>query len=337
MASNIPQSQFEDLDLTHEEQGSIFTPLVVWNILSIDPAVFLIGKLFATKDVDKRLFIRAYTNIWKKDHLISISPICAKFFRIHFENASKCHEILNIGPWLFKDDWLALASFDPTLSAQNHTFNTMNVWVRIHDIPSVLMQSDSMDIQIGSSLVSLIGTVTKIDTRRIEGNMTTYLRVGCSINIISPIHRCVFIGGAGTSKKCCMLQYERLPTLCYGCGLIGHLVHACPTEKLTPETKLQYGDWLRYLPPTIQARSSQPHSRRIHYHEANISAKPPTPILATKLVNASKEAIEESVHSSDEDSAAIAANLVPDRLDPLDDLLNIEDFSTDLDVLAPTH
>ncbi|KAK8592902.1 hypothetical protein V6N12_044995 [Hibiscus sabdariffa] len=87
MASNIPQSQFEGLDLTHEEQDSIFTPSVVWDIPSIDLAVLLIGKLFATKDVDIRLL----------------------FYRIHFETESKCQEILDRGPWLFKDDWLVLA------------------------------------------------------------------------------------------------------------------------------------------------------------------------------------------------------------------------------------
>ncbi|KAK8488733.1 hypothetical protein V6N11_068326 [Hibiscus sabdariffa] len=104
---------------------------------------------------------------------ISALPVRSKalfsYHRIHFENASKCHEILNRGPWLFKDDWLALAPFDPTLNAQDHTFNAMNVWVRIQDIPSVLMESDSMAIQTRSSLGSLIGIVTKTDTRRIDG------------------------------------------------------------------------------------------------------------------------------------------------------------------------
>ncbi|KAK8553921.1 hypothetical protein V6N12_030900 [Hibiscus sabdariffa] len=103
--------------------------------------------------------------------------------------------------------------------------------------------------------------------------------------------------------------------------LIGHLVHACPMMKLTPKTKLQYGDWLCYLPPTTQAGSSWPLGR-IHYHAANTSANPPTPISGTK-VNMSKEAFEESVHS-DEASDAIVANMVSDLLDPLDGLLNEE-------------
>ncbi|KAK8632458.1 hypothetical protein V6N13_072849 [Hibiscus sabdariffa] len=100
----------------------------------------------------------------------------------------------------------------------------MNVWVRIHDIPSALMESDSMAIQTRSSLGSLIRVVTKTDTRRING---------------------------------------------------------------------------------------------------------------TK-VNTGNEAFEEFVHSSDEASDAIAANMVSDLPDPLDGLLNEEDISSALDILAPT-
>ncbi|KAK8507020.1 hypothetical protein V6N13_024940 [Hibiscus sabdariffa] len=121
MTSNTYLNQFKDLDFTNEEQGSIFTPSLLWDTLTIDPIVLIIGKLFATKDVDNQTLIRAYTNIWKKDKLNSISLIR--------ESASKRTEILNRGLWLFKDDWLALAPFDLNLNIQDYSFNTMNIWV----------------------------------------------------------------------------------------------------------------------------------------------------------------------------------------------------------------
>ncbi|KAK8477237.1 hypothetical protein V6N13_043174 [Hibiscus sabdariffa] len=104
MASNTSLHQFEDLDFTNEEQSSIFTPSLSRDTHTINPIVFIIGKLFATKDVDNQTLIRAYTNIWKKDKLISISPIRANFFRFQFETVTKHTEIMNRGPWLFKDD-----------------------------------------------------------------------------------------------------------------------------------------------------------------------------------------------------------------------------------------
>ncbi|KAK8488721.1 hypothetical protein V6N11_068314 [Hibiscus sabdariffa] len=56
----------------------------------------------------------------------------------------------------------------------------------------------------------------------------------------------------------------------------------------------------------------------------------------TKLAILGKETIQESLHSSNEASAANDANLAPYLPDPLDDFLNEEDFSAALDVLAPT-
>ncbi|KAK8690928.1 hypothetical protein V6N13_074453 [Hibiscus sabdariffa] len=197
MASNTSFTPFIDLDLTAEEQSFIFTPNVDWDIPTIDPAVLLIGKLFATKEIDNQLFLRAYFIIWKKDNLLSISHIGEKLYCIHFDNAAKCTEILNRGPRLFKSDWFALAHFNPTLGIQDHVFNTMNVWFHIHDLPTILMDFYSMAIKTGSFLGSLIGNVTKIDTMCIDGNMTTYLQLGCCINVNSPIRRCVFIGCSG--------------------------------------------------------------------------------------------------------------------------------------------
>ncbi|KAK8516443.1 hypothetical protein V6N12_038686 [Hibiscus sabdariffa] len=112
-----------------------------------------------------------------------------------------------------------------------------------------------------------------------------------------------------------MFQYERIPTLCLGCGLVGHLVSSCPIIEITPDTNLQYGDWLRYLPPTTPAGSSRPQGH----------AKQPD------LDN-----IADPVHCSDEGSAANQTHPTFDLPDPLDEFLNEADNSTALDVLAPT-
>ncbi|KAK8609288.1 hypothetical protein V6N13_061737 [Hibiscus sabdariffa] len=250
MASYLAQSHLGTIDLTQEEQSSIFTPSVAWDTSSIDPSVLLIGKLFATKEIDNQKFIHAFTFIWKMDQLISISPICANFFRIHFEIESKCYEILNRGPWLFKDDWLALAPFDLSSNVQDQTFNALNLLVRVHDLPSVLMESDSMEIKIGSSLGSLIGTVTKTDTKCID---------------------------------------------------------ACPTVKFTTATKLQYGYWMRYSPPS--SGYSRLQSRINHF-----AAKSRSPNLGTVNVSTGKETFVETIQSSSED---LNAKIVTDPLNQL--------------------
>ncbi|KAK8504343.1 hypothetical protein V6N13_025021 [Hibiscus sabdariffa] len=202
---------------------------------------------------------------------------------------------MNHGPWLFKDEWLALAHFDPTLNIQEYSFNTMNIWVRIHDIPSILMDSDSIPIQIGSSLGSLFSTVTKNDTRCIDGNMSTYLRLGCCINVTNPIRRCVFIGGSSSSKKRCMLQYERLPMLYYGCGLIGHLATTCKVnhsklhnfeQEATEDSKHNSSDraFVANVPTNVEPNLTDPLEVFLNdetFFEA-IEVLTPTPLMVVK-------------------------------------------------------
>ncbi|KAK8715833.1 hypothetical protein V6N13_043159 [Hibiscus sabdariffa] len=96
----------------------------------------------------------------------------------------------------------------------------MNVWVRIHGIPTILVDNDAVAHQTGSSLGSLIGLVNQTVTRHIDENMISYLRVGCSIDIAKPLRRCVAIGSSGPTPQLCPIQYEQLPTMFHSCDIV---------------------------------------------------------------------------------------------------------------------
>ncbi|KAK8681110.1 hypothetical protein V6N13_053517 [Hibiscus sabdariffa] len=185
------------------------------------------------------------------------------------------NDILSRGPWTFKGDWLALAALNPNYSIDEYTFLSMNVWICIYGIPSILMDDDDIANHTGNSLGAMIGTVVKVDTRRIDLNMVDYLRTGIVLDVTKPVRRCVAIGGSGPSPKLCPLQYEHLPTLCPRCGIIGQALDSCSTFKPTPNSKLQYGDWLRYIPPKKQEQNTRSKGS-IRYLDGAHSSKPKT-------------------------------------------------------------
>ncbi|KAK8681074.1 hypothetical protein V6N13_053481 [Hibiscus sabdariffa] len=127
----------------------------------------------------------------------------------------------------FQGDWLALAALNPKYSIDDYTFLTMNVWIRIHGIPSVLMDDDDTANHTGHSLGNMTREVVKVDTHRIDLNMIDYLQ---------------------------------------------------------PNSKLEYGDWLRYIPTKKQ--EPQPRSKgNIRYLARVNNTKPKNAVIGTSSSN----------------------------------------------------
>ncbi|KAK8681099.1 hypothetical protein V6N13_053506 [Hibiscus sabdariffa] len=254
MASQSLFNQFQDLDFTNEEQGAIFTPTIQWESLNEESHLIIIGKLISSNSIDDNAMVRAFQDIR--------------------------NDILSRGPWTFKGDWLALAALNPTYSIDDYTFSSMNIWICIYGIPSILLDDDDTANHTGNSLGNMIGKVVKVDTCRIDLNMVEYLRIGIILDVTKPVRRCVAIGGSGSSPKLCPLQYERLLTLCHGCELIGHALAHCAMFKPTTNTKLQYGDWLHYIPPKKQELQTRSKGS-IRYMEGINNTKPKANLTGT--------------------------------------------------------
>ncbi|KAL4346486.1 hypothetical protein GQ457_17G008960 [Hibiscus cannabinus] len=213
----------------------------------------------------------------RKLRLWNISTLRANYFQIKFPNEETRKDILAKGPWTFKDKWLAIVAFNPSYNLEDYTFTTMNILVRIHSVPSILMEDDNFAHQIGESLGAMIGKVVKVDTRQIDLNMVDYLRIGIILDVTKLVRRCVAIGGTGTSPNFFPLQYERLSTICHGCGLVRHSLEFCLTFKQTPTSKLQYGDWIRYVPP--RKEEENPRTKGIADAESTNAPTKPVDII----------------------------------------------------------
>ncbi|KAK8691151.1 hypothetical protein V6N13_074670 [Hibiscus sabdariffa] len=182
----------------------------------------------------------------------------------------------------FQDDWLALGAFNPNYSIDDFTFTSMNIKVHIYGVPSILMDDDNIAHHSGDSLGAMIPKGIKVDTRRIDLNMVDYLRIGIVLDVTKSIRRCVAIG-VTSPPKLCPLQYERLPTLRHGCGIIGHSLEFCSTFKPMPSSELQYNEWIRYIPPWKQ--EANPRSKgSIRYLNVSDISNPKT-IVNGKTMN----------------------------------------------------
>jgi hypothetical protein len=135
-----------------------------------------------------------------------------------------------------------LKDYDVKVQPEDVVFDELTVWARILNLVYELM-----NLERGTPLASRLGTVDRMDVDEEGRAWGSYLRVRVTINATEPIMRCISI--FSRKKNMTMLynvMYERLPTFCISCGLLGHSSLMCLTSaERDSEGKLPYhGDKL---------------------------------------------------------------------------------------------
>jgi hypothetical protein len=69
-----------------------------------------------------------------------------------------------------------------------------------------------------------------------------FLRARVWLNLKKPLVRVVPI--TIKERMMCLVQYEKLPSFCFFCGILGHDVSECGNG-VHPKESCDWGDWLR--------------------------------------------------------------------------------------------
>lgn len=89
---------------------------------------------------------------------------------------------------------------------------------------------------------------------------TPYFRIKILVDVTTPLKRGLFFQGVEGSKQWLPVAYERLPTYCFLCGILGHGEVNCPKRYeegfIEPEGNLPYGSWLRAVTESKGAGAS---------------------------------------------------------------------------------
>uniref|UniRef100_A0A7N2LGY8 Zinc knuckle CX2CX4HX4C domain-containing protein n=1 Tax=Quercus lobata TaxID=97700 RepID=A0A7N2LGY8_QUELO len=97
----------------------------------------------------------------------------------------------------------------------------------------------------GKDIGSRLGRVLEVDKRSLQVKQAKFMRVRIKMPIDKPLRR----GGNITKtegERCSIIfRYERLPTFCYICGILGHDDKHCHVSHMESLNERQYGEWLR--------------------------------------------------------------------------------------------
>ncbi|XVF39851.1 hypothetical protein PTKIN_Ptkin01aG0065600 [Pterospermum kingtungense] len=99
----------------------------------------------------------------------------------------------------------------------------LDVWVHIYDVLIGFVSEG-----VGKQLGNYIGTFLEYDTKNNGFMWHNYMRVRVRLDVRLPLKKHKMIKLKNGSIKNVMFKYERLPSFCYYCGLMGHIEKFCP-------------------------------------------------------------------------------------------------------------
>lgn len=128
--------------------------------------------------------------------------------------------------------------------------NTIFIWVQIWDLP-YSFHSKNVVVWIGSAL----GSYIQSNSNTFTGTWNSYMRIQVGFDICRPIQPNLCLIRPGGNMVNVRLQYERLPGVCFLCGMLKHGERFCPLP-------LQ-GVTIRRFGPDIRASQRCPQVVRI--------------------------------------------------------------------------
>lgn len=176
----------------------------------------LAAKFFTRRVVNMEAVGRTFRPIWHTKESFHITNVGNNILLFTFDLETDGERDLIGEPWSYDRHLVVLQRIDGSTPISEIGFRQCNFWIQIHDIPFKYMTPETA-LEIGKS----IGHVSiPQDTSEMKGG--TFLRVRVTVDISRPLCRGRKVAFDDKMEGWVSFQYERLPNLCFWCGLLLH-------------------------------------------------------------------------------------------------------------------
>ncbi|GAU30599.1 hypothetical protein TSUD_392900 [Trifolium subterraneum] len=119
---------------------------------------------------------------------------------------------------------------------------------------------------MGESIGTLLGTVEKVEFYEYPGKKVI-IKIKVAINVKNPITSGIHVGNPIDGTCWIDFRYEKLPQVCFNCGLLGHVEGLCRNQPLELENLAPLGPWIissQYGRRKMEDRDKKFHSNPSH-------------------------------------------------------------------------
>jgi hypothetical protein len=147
---------------------------------------------------------------------------------VRFTSEGDWKHALKSGPWQFDFNVVLLKEFDGSVCPSDMYFNSLEIWVRVLDLPM-----DYMNRAYGEIIGGWIGRFISVEVDENGMAWGKDLRIRVEICVDQPIVRGVNLKYDDEDEEGTLfdIKYEKIPHFCFDCGKLVHSEDGCQAVK----------------------------------------------------------------------------------------------------------
>lgn len=222
-SNNIDElgKQWNDLQIKDEEEGVLFDESE--GICDEGDACWcLVGKLLSERPADFEAVRNVMAALWRPGKGMFVKELDMNRYLFQFFHEVDIQRVMEGAPWTFNKIPLIIERLHVGVNPRTLPLNTMEVWVQVYDLKVGFMSE-----KVLKAVGGYIGTFVSSCPKNFTGIWRDYLRVRVLINVNKPLKRRMKIFYKKEEWLWANFKYERIPTFCFICGVIGHSEKFC--------------------------------------------------------------------------------------------------------------
>ncbi|CAL1395630.1 unnamed protein product [Linum trigynum] len=240
----------------------------------------LVAHIFYPNPPNRLVIQKILTRLWGLSVSLLVYDAGHGLYQFLFAAVADRKRVLDNQPWPFKKFLMHVLPWEtPSLELFNRmTF--MPLWIQLRSHSKAW--HDNCTPKFGHELVAPLGDVQEVGLYGTRTDAGFFLKAKVSIDVTKPFWGRVQAVLDDGARFLVYLCYERLPPVCFRCGLFGHGQATCPHRDTLPYNSGARGRWMSANPEgtRLDATTMRPAN---FYREAAWRAADAIPPLESSL------------------------------------------------------
>lgn len=192
-------------------------------IATTDLPFCLVGSFLTNRKINFQAMQDTLSSIWRPVKGVYMEETnIPNLFMFKFFHELDVQRVLNDGPWTFNNQALMVKRLELGERLSDIKLSELYIWVQVYELP-VGFNSEFILKSIGN----YIGNYIQSDPKNFQSIWRQCLRIKVALNVFKPLKSQMRIKKSGGDWMWIKFKYERLPSFCFYCGIIGHSEKFC--------------------------------------------------------------------------------------------------------------